>query len=66
MFVRSADGTKLEETSGMWEGSDAIQRSLDSLQEKANRNLIKFRTVRCKSLDQGGGAPCNMCRLCLD
>lgn len=57
MFVRSADGTKLEETSGMWEGSDAIQRSLDSLEEKANRNLIKFRTVRCKSLDHGRRSP---------
>lgn len=42
----------MEEASGMWKGSAAIQGGLDSLEEKANKKLIKFRKVRCKSLDQ--------------
>lgn len=47
----------MEEASGMWKGSAAIQGGLDSLEEKANRKLIKFRKVRCKSLDQGRRSP---------
>lgn len=57
MLIRSADGPKLEEASGMWDDSDASQRGRESLEEKISRKLIKFRKVRCKSLDQGRRSP---------
>ena len=56
-LIRSADGTKLEVAAGMWEGSAAIQRDLDRLEEWANRKLIKFRKAKCKSLYLGKKGP---------
>lgn len=56
-LIRSADGTKLEEAAGMGEGSAAIQRHLDRLEEWANRKIIKFRKVRCTSLYLGRKSP---------
>jgi len=56
-LIRSADGTKLAQATGMWEGSAAIQRDLDSLEERVNKKLIKFRKIRCKSLYLGRKSP---------
>jgi len=54
-FSNFANDTKLHGAANTLEGSDAIQRDLDSLERWACVNLMKFKQVKCKVLHVGLG-----------
>ena len=57
-FMKSADDIKLKGATDARKGRAALQRALDRLEQRVNRNPTKFNRNKCKALYLGGKTPC--------
>lgn len=56
-LLKSADAMKLRGPANMLQGSPAIQRDHDKLEERANKNLVKLNKNKYKILQLGRKSP---------